>query len=146
MSEPNPDQRPKRLLSPESVSLPTSTKLDKRPRHNSLLIIEDLPDIQGTMDENEIPEQDLKTWMSRISQQLESAASKSDLDGLATKSDFNKMNDRLVAQGEEIKQIRDEIDQYKKDFDALRISFDQVEARRLNHTYETSDQIGELTM
>ena len=142
MTELNADQRPKRLLSPESVSLPASTKLDKRQRHNSLLIFQDLPQKQETMDDNELPEQDLKTWMSQISQQLKLAASKSDIDGLATKSDFDKMNDRLVAQGVEIKQIRDMIDQYKKDFDALRISFDQTEARRLNQTYETNYRNG----
>ena len=30
----------------------------------------------------------------------------------------------------------------KKDFDALRISFDQAEARRLNHSYKPNDRIG----
>ena len=141
MSEPNIDQRPKRLLSSESVNLPNSSKLDKRQRHNSLLIVNDLQDNQIAMDENELPEPDLRKWMARISAQLELAASKTVIVGLATKQDLDKMNDQIVAQGQEIKQIREEIDQYKKDFDSLRLSVDQAEPLKLKRSYETTDRM-----
>ena len=141
MSEISAEQRQKRLLSPESVNLPTSNKLDKRQRHDSLLIEEDLPEKQEKMANKEIPESDLKSWMTRISAQLELAASKTDIVGLATKKDLDKVTDRIVAQGEEIKQIRDEIDQYKKDFDALRTTVDLAEARKLTKSYETRDRM-----
>ena len=141
MSEPNTDQRPKRLLSPESVNLPIPTKLDKRQRHNSLLVVDDLPDKQSAMNENETPASDLKQWMTRISAQLELAASKTDIVGLATKQDLDKINDQMLAQGQEIKQIREEMDLYKKDFEALRLTVDKAEAMKLNSSYETTDRM-----
>ena len=141
MSDTTAEQRNKRLLSPESVNLPTATKLDKRQRHDSLLIFEDLPDTETTMDGKETPEPDLKSWMSRISAQMELAASKSDILGLATKQDLDKIDDRISAQSEEIEQIREKLDQYKKDIDAIRHSVDQAEAIKLNRFYETSDRI-----
>ena len=141
MNEANIEQRQKRLLSAESINLPTSTKLDKRQRQESLIVVEDLPDNQPTMDGKDIPGSDLKIWMARISAQLELAASKTDIVGLATKQDLDKIDDRISAQGEEIKQIKEELDQYKKDIDAIRLSVDQAEAMKLNRSYETSNQM-----
>ena len=105
------------------------------------LIVDDLPDKPNAMEGKETPEPDLKEWMARISGQLELAASKTDIVGLATKQDLAKINDQIAAQGQEIKQIRDEIDQYKKDFEALRLSVDQAEAMKLNSSYKTSDRM-----
>ena len=140
MNELTTEQRSKRLLSPESVNLSATAKLDKRQRHDSLVIEEDLPVKPSDMAEKESPEPDLKIWMARISSQLELAASKTDIVGLATKQDINQMNDTIVAQVAEIKQLRDEMQQYKKDFEALRLSVDQAEAMKLNKSYETSDR------
>ena len=124
MNELTTEQRSKRLLSPESVNLSVTAKLDKRQRHDSLVIEEDLPVKPSDMAEKESPEPDLKIWMARISSQLELAASKTDIVGLATKQDINQINDTIVAQGAEIKQLRDEMQQYNKDFEAFRLSVD----------------------
>ena len=59
--------------------------------------------------------------MAWISRQLKLAANKTDIENLATKGDFATINDGIDAQGEEIMQIREELTQYKKDFDGLPI-------------------------
>ena len=111
MSEITLEQGNKRLLSPESANLHTPSVVDKRQRQDSL--IEDIELITGKMDGNKEGESDLKSWM---------------LGNLAKKIDFATMNDRIDAQGEEIKQIREKLTQYKKDFDGLRLVFDRSEA------------------
>ena len=144
MNERSDEQRAKRLLSPESAELTSAEKLDKRQRHDSLLIVDDLPRNSKKMAENKEPEPDFREWMSRISEQIKLAADKTDLEKLASKSDFHTMNDRIDAQGEEIKQLRDEINQVRKDFDGLRLALDRSEAEKLNRTYETNSGYGSL--
>ena len=45
-------------------------------------------------EQEEVP-QDLKTWMARISGQLELSANKQDLEGLATKEDITKLKPKV---------------------------------------------------
>ena len=115
------EQRNKRLLSPESANLHTTNILDKRQRHDSISIIEDMDPVPEPAQGNKEGESDLKTWM---------------IENLATKIDFTTMSDRITAQGEEIKQLRDELTNYKKEFDNLRLAFDRCEAQKLSTTYE----------
>ena len=131
MSKLSNDQRAKRLLSPESNNLLVPDKLDKRQRHDSIFIEEDTTKKIDIMASNVIPERDLKSWMELISGLLEQTATKQDLDNI---------NNRIDAQGVEIKQLREEVSEYKKDFDNLRVTIDQNEAKRLNSEYETTDR------
>ena len=47
-----------------------------------------------------------------------------------------------MTEGKEIKQIREEMAQYEKDFDNLCSMIDQTEAKRLSAEYKTTDQNG----
>ena len=139
MSKFGPDYRAKRLLSPESAGLTwTLTPTEKKLRQDGL-ITKDLDPIYMSMAENEIVPRDLQTWMATNSAQLRLTTNKSDLEELATKTDLLKMNDTIIAQGEEIKQIREELQQHKKDLDSMRSTFDETEARRLNRKFESAD-------
>ena len=138
-----PGYRTKRLLSPESANLQTlQTPIEKKQRHKSSTSAE-FNLITFEMNEEEIVPRDLQAWMAMISKQLKTVVCNTDLEDLATKQDLQNMNDSVVAQGEEIKQIRDELTKYKKDFDALRISFDEAEARNLHRKYSTADSMGQ---
>ena len=134
MTDPTNEQGIKRLLSPDSTKLTEAEKLDKRLRQNSIEIEDDSERIPS-MAEAEQPERDLKSWMATISGQLKLTATKQDLDTI---------NNRIDAQGIEIKQIRDELSQYKKNFDNLQASFDQNEARKFSGEYETTNRNSNL--
>ena len=84
------------------------------------------------MEPSETAHEDLKSWMARRSGQLNLAAQKLDLDGLATKNDLATMRDSITAPGEEKKQLRQELVSHKKDVDNLPSMFDQSEALKLN--------------
>ena len=78
--------------------------------------------------------------MARISGQLEMTVNKKDIELLATKTDINIINDRITAQAEDIKQIRDEMGQYKKKINNLRDNMDRGEATKLNRMYRQLGQ------
>ena len=142
MSKPGSDYRTKRLLSPESVGL-TETLITEKKLRLEDLIARDIDPIRLNMAENEIAPQDLQSWMATISAQLRMTTSKSDLEELATKTDLMKMNDTIVAQGEEIRQIREELQQHKKELDNMRSSFDEAEARNLNRKFQSAHFMGQ---
>ena len=138
MSKSGYDYRSKRLLSPESAGITTTETPNEKKQRQEELRLNEINPLDLTMAENEMVPRDLHSWMMTISAQLKMTTNKSDLENLATKTDLLKMNDTIVAQGEEITQIREELQQHKKDLDNMRSVIDENEARNLNRKYESA--------
>ena len=136
MSTPRTEQTTKkRLLSPDSYNIINSvTPIKKKPRQGNCNLVGNLTSDRN-MAENETVPGDLAAWMAKISGQLERTVNKQDIELLATKQDIVLINDRITAQAHKIKQIRDEMGQYKKDLDILRESMDREEALKLNRKF-----------
>ena len=128
----------KRLLSPETINAASFlTPDEKKQRQN--ITIEGLTLLILDMEGNDSVPDNLTAWMARISGQLDLTVNKTDIENLATKEDITLINDRNTAQGEEIKQIREEMDKYKKDLNRISETMDRNEAVRLNRMYRTAD-------
>ena len=113
------EQGIKRLLSPES----NISAEDKRRRNNSLEIVEDTPTKSVTM-EPETTLSDIRLLINTLSARLDNTAKTEDLLNLATKQDLKTIDDRITAQGQEITQLRTEVQNLQSNFNTLQANVD----------------------
>ena len=116
------EQGKKRLLSPGSINLAD----DKQRRNDSLDIDNSDTVLKEIMEpeQNELSLLNLKQSISSVIVMLNLTASKGDLKALASKGDLKELDDRIVAQNQEIGQLRDELKSLKTNFDSLQANVD----------------------
>ena len=134
------EQGKKRLLSPGNTISPTNPD-DKRRRNNSLEIEEDLDLTEPKNMEPNRPTEpaevaepsmsDLNKKMDIIMTRLNLTALSEDLINLVSKDDLKEFDDRLIAQNQEIGQLRDEMKVLKGNIDVLQSNLDSHVAANL---------------
>ena len=117
------EQGKKRLLSPGNIN-PETNPDDKRRRNDSVDIDDFEPSQLEDMAQAELSLSDINKKMDIIMQQLTLSVKVDDLKNLANKNDLKIFDDRLLAQSQEIGQLREEMKSLKGDFDVLQSNLD----------------------
>ena len=125
------DQGTKRLLSPETVNS-VANKEDKRRRNDSLEIDESDPSQVEIMDPKQPSMWDLQKSMDDVLRRLTLTALSEDLNKLVSKDDLKELDDRVLAQSQEIDQLRDEMKGMQTKFDRLQSNVDSHIAANLS--------------
>ena len=119
------DQGLKRILSPETTNA-NSQNEDKRRRKDSLEIVEfDLADtMEPVQPDQPLTLLDIKKSIDTILSRLELTALSDDIKNLVSKDDLKELDDRIVAQGQELNQIKEKMKVLKGDFNLLQSNVD----------------------
>ena len=136
----------KRLLSPSNID-PTENPDDKRSRNASLDIDEIDPTQLGKMELDKEPMMsDLKKSMDTILAQLSLTALSEDLKKVASRTDLKEMDNRLLAQSQEIGQLREEMKSLRGNFESLQSNVDrQIAANLASGAGSLSGDPGNIT-
>ena len=117
------EQGKKRLLSPGNNN--SAANPDDKRRRNDSVEIDDLDPSQiEIMEQDNLTMSNLNIKMDKMIEQLSLSVKAEDIKNLVSKADLKIFDDRLLAQSQEIGQLRDEMKSLKSNLDVLQSNLD----------------------